>query len=95
MTRYLTPCTCFSDAPLLHRASLPAKPVKRDPPVLDVRLTVIKSEDTKEMPVSFRIAMEGKITLEVTWPEALSRKELATTATITVNSADWLISRTR
>ena len=93
MTRYLTLCTCFSDAPLLHRASLPAKPVKRDPPVLDARLTVIKSEEKREMPVSFRIALEGKITLEITWPEALSRKGLATTATITVNSADWLISR--
>ena len=87
------PRTCFSDAPLLHRAPLPAKPVKRETPALDVRLSVIKSEDSREPPVSFRIAMEGRVTLDVTWPEALRRKELAATATITVNAADWNIGR--
>ena len=37
--------------------------------------------------------MEGKVTLNFTWPEALRRKELAATATITVSACDWMMSR--
>ena len=76
--------------PLLHRADAPPKTAPADPPVLAVRLTASESD---EMPVSFRIAMEGCVTLEITWPEALRRKELAATGTITVNAADWYLSK--
>ena len=62
-------------------------------PVLAVRLKVIESNNPRELPVSFRIEMEGKVTLNFTWPAALRRKELATTATITVNACDWMFSR--
>merc|ERR1712105_17407 len=76
--------------PLLHRADAPPKTAPADPPVLAVRLTASESD---EIPVSFRIALEGCVTLEITWPEALRRKELATTGTITVNAADWYLSK--
>ena len=77
----------------MHRAPIPAKPAKRDTPVLDARLTIIKCENQRDMPVSFKIALEGVISLDITWPENLTRKELAPTATITLNSADWFIGR--
>ena len=51
------------------------------------------SDDPRDIPVSFRIAMEGKITLNFSWPESLQRKELAASATITVNSCDWMLSQ--
>ena len=73
------------------RATVPAKSAKRDTPVLNARLTVIKSENQRGMPVSFKITLEGVISLDIKWPEHLTRKELAPNATITLNSADWFI----
>ena len=52
-----------------------------------------KSANQRDAPVSFKISLEGVVSLAVTWPENFKRKDLAPTATITINSADWFIGR--
>ena len=75
---------------LLHCAPPPPKSATTDSSVLAVQLLVLAGDDSRDIPISFRLAMEGTVTLTITWPESLQRKELATGATIHVQFAYWI-----
>ena len=61
--------------------------------MLAVRAQIIRDDDAREQPFSFRLTLDGTVSLSVTWPVLLQRDELPTSATICLDAADWVFSR--
>ena len=61
--------------------------------MLAVRVQIILDDIARDQPFSFRLALDGIVTLSVTWPTLLQHDELPTGATIALDAADWVFSR--
>ena len=61
--------------------------------MMALRATIIKDDENRDIPFSFRLALDGTVTLSVTWPTPLQRDELPPGALIALDAADWDFSR--